>query len=246
MHFLSECHWGDIGLKLEMPLDIRGQIKCGYKVRKYDKEEPTDYYTLEANAEKTIGRRIFAKFSYKISKYEEVGEYFYRNEGEYRRWKVEVKMTMRKGHVVTGDYEEDIHQDLYGMVYKRSKANIGVSHVFYKGIKLAYNVYNIRDKYEGGSRKDTTQGGKASLGVPFTKRTSLLLSGDYEKKDYEGGGYGLDVRQDKYVKGAVGLNYKVLDWLSSSLTYTYIDNRSTVAGEEYTNNRCAVEVKATF
>lgn len=232
---------GEIGLKLKMPLDVSGQIKYGHIWREDELGRQDEYYLLEGEVERSLGQKLQAKLSYRSSEYEEVGEHLYGNEGKYHSWAGEIKAILREGHFATVNYGQGYHQDLYGVIYKRNESKIEMNHNFKGRIKLAYSGYSTGDTFHEGGRKDITQGGRVSLTIFSPKGNSLFLAGDYEGKTFEP-----DEMHDQYLKGAVGLNYRYTAHLSSSLTYTYIDNTSNYSKREYTNNIISFEIKTAF
>ncbi|MGA1826079.1 MAG: hypothetical protein ACMUIP_15595, partial [bacterium] len=96
----------DAGIKVEMPLDIKGALHYGYAWRSYDTISDSEYYTMKADVGRDIGRMITAGFSYGIGEYTDIGEYQYGDEGEYHNWEGRVKICMRKRHVLEADYGE--------------------------------------------------------------------------------------------------------------------------------------------
>ena len=232
---------GNIGINAKMPLDISGHVSYGYVWRKYDQGDQTEYYTLEGNLVKAMGRKISANFSYGIGQYEEVGEYVYGNEKEFRRWGGETKIILKTRHVLHANYKEGVYQDLDGTLYERRHSNIGIVHDLHGKINLEYGAYTIEDDYKDDIRKDDTQGLKTVFEVFFTKVFSINVSGNYEEKTFDP----VDWR-DRYIKGIIGLKYDIFKWLPSNLNYTYIKNKSNQEEREYTNNRYSVELKGYF
>lgn len=235
----------DIGLKLEMPFDMKGQIKYSFIQRTYEEAAQSDYSTLDSSIERTVGR-ICAGFFYSIGTYEETGEYLYQDENEYHRWAGKLKITLRKRHVIKMGYGKGFYQNLYETMYERKNSTIEISHEFGRRIKLVYGGYDREDTYEGEEREESTRGGKASLEMFFSESFSLLLSGDYEKKLYDLYEYKTGSRQDKYLKSGAKFTYHPIDLFSLSVHYTYQENQSNYPEDEYTNNKYAVTIKAHF
>jgi len=80
---------------------------------------------------------------------------------------------------------------------------------------------------------------RATGSYDFTQHFSGLVSVYYRQNDYV---ETLDDQTDRYYGGRAGVNYQIFKWMFLSLEYGHNRVASTIAENEYNENRCMIRV----
>jgi len=105
---------------------------------------------------------------------------------------------------------------------------------------LRESASNTNEYYE-----DTGFG--LSLTQILLGKLTLTLSGRYSKNDYNRAPIagGQKKEQDNYL-GSIGLNYRIKDWLSAGVSYTYTEKDSNYAEDEFTDNQFMISLSGVY
>jgi hypothetical protein len=102
-----------------------------------------------------------------------------------------------------------------------------------------------REQYVEAENLGFSQFYRASLGFSYEllERLSINISGFYQRDEYKDT---TPSRDDDTFQGRVALDYLLLPWLSSSLSYQYRERQSSEEVEEYQNQRVMITLVAFY
>lgn len=97
----------------------------------------------------------------------------------------------------------------------------------------------LREVRDSSSNDGSTEYENTRLGIgvkqTLLRRFTLKANASYTAKDYDADRFG-NSREDDQYRAKLGCDYKIQDWLTAGVAYTYEDRQSNFADEEYTNN----------
>ena len=146
------------------------------------------------------------------------------------------------------DYENDKQWAVNGVSEDYEDATTWIAET-----NLAYQLFQktrlngrlmrqVKDSTSAGSTRYTDTVFGIGARQMFTEKLTGKVDLSYTNDDYAGN----DDRRDDTDQARLGVDYKIQEWLTAGVNYTYKQRESNVDDKDYTNNRIAFTVGAEF